>query len=75
MSQIRGCLYAWPYMVIVGRLSVGWRMQVRGEFKISHSRIKKYAGKHWEHVCDMYATSHRRPFVPSAGDIGLQCNV
>ena len=36
----------------------------RGDVKISHSRMK-HAGKHWEPVCEMYVTSHKRPFVPS----------
>ena len=36
---------------------------------------QKHAGKHWWPVCKKYATSHKRPFVPSVGGIGLLYNV
>ena len=36
---------------------------------------QKHAGKHWEPVCELYATSHKRPFVPSVGGIDLLCNL
>ena len=46
-------------------------LSLRGDVKISHSRMTKHAGEHWQHVCEMYATSHKRPFVPSVGGIRL----
>ena len=45
-----------------------------GDIKIPHSRMTK-AGETLVTVCDMYATSHKRPFVQSVGGIGLLCNV
>ena len=45
-----------------------------GDVKIPHSRMTKTC---WETLvtCEMYVTSHKRPFVPSVGGIGLLCNV
>ena len=36
---------------------------------------QKHARKHWYPICEMYATSHKRPFVPSVGGFGLLCDV
>ena len=37
--------------------------------------MTKHAGKHRQPVCEMYVTSHKRPFVPSVVGIGLLCNI
>ena len=49
---------------------------IRGDITIPHSRMtKNMLVKHLYPVCDKYATSHKRLFVPSIGGIGLLCNI
>ena len=47
---------------------------LKGDVKIPHSRMTKTCLETLV-TCEMYATSHKRPFVPSVGGNRLLCNV
>ena len=46
------------------------------DVKIAHSRLgrQKMLGTIGKH-CEIHGASHKRPFVPSVGAVGLLCNV
>ena len=50
-------------------------MLPRGDVKIHHSWMTKSCWEILVTFCEMYVTSHKRPFVSSVEGIGLLCSV
>ena len=50
-------------------------MLPKGDVNIHHSWMTKSCWETLVTFCEMYATSHKRPFVPSVGGIWLLCDV